>query len=169
MNHTKKTALKMRRCSSTDYQSIAKIYNYYILNTRFTMDDQPLKEQDVAGWVAHFNDRERLFVCKDGTETIGFTKISKYSHKFGYRFACETSIYFKPNLTGKGYGTFFQQALMDACKALGYKTLIAKIPVHNAGSIRFHRRFGFETVGVNHQIGWKLGEFVDIMMLQAKI
>lgn len=70
------------------------------------------------------------------------------------------------SLVGRGLGKPLQQELLNRAVALGYHHVVAKIWADNAGSIRFHERFGYEMVGVQREIGWVGGKWRDVAIMQ---
>ena len=114
-----------------------------------------------------FNDREALLVLEEGGILQGFGVVKKYSDRVGYRVTCETSIYLRRDLTGKGYGSTLQSALMEQVRKFGYHHVVTKIWASNRGSIRFHERFGFEIVGIQREVGYLGGAWRDVAIMQC--
>ena len=57
-------------------------------------------------------------------------------------------------------------ALIERCKTYGYHHLLARIFADNEASIEYNRRFGYELVGVQREIGFKDGHWQDVAILQ---
>ena len=117
--------------------------------------------------VAGFHSRECLLVLEDHELVQGWGVVKRYSDRPGYKVACETSIYFDLASTGRGYGSRLQKALIDKVRAFGYHHIVTKIWASNAGSLRFHEAFGFELVGVQKEIGFLDGQWLDVAILQC--
>ena len=158
--------LKILLATVKDYAAIAKIYNEYIKGGGATMDEVLKTESEITHWVTNFNDRERLFVLKKEGITIGWGIIKKYSDRTGYRTTCETAIYLTPLEKGKGYGTFFKKYLMQICKELGYRHLVAKILGGNAVSIAYNQKLGYTIVGTQKEVGFRDGQWQDVVIMQ---
>jgi phosphinothricin acetyltransferase len=133
------------------------------------MEETLKTADDIAGWLHNFNDREKLFVLKKNEITIGWGIIKRYSDREGYRYACETAVYLTYSKLGKGYGTMMKKYLIDVCKSLHYKHLIAKIFANNQTSITYNQKLGYTVVGTQNQIGFKNNEWVDIVIMQYLI
>lgn len=161
-----KENLKIIVASSADYSAIANIYNEYILNGGATMDEEVKSEKDISGWVEKFNDRERLFVLKKKRQLIGWGIIKKYSDRSGYRTTCETAIYLTATEMGKGYGTFLKKEVMQVCKELGYRHLVAKILGGNKASIVYNQKLGYTIVGTQKEVGFRDGVWHDVVIMQ---
>jgi len=72
-----------------------------------------------------------------------------------------------PNHWGCGIGSALMEKLMDAARSLGYHAVIARIAGESEASIRLHRKFGFEVVGVLKEVGWKFGRWHDLWIMEA--
>lgn len=152
-----------------DADRIARIYNQSIRLRDATMDTDDLAASDVALWIEKQGPREDLLVVESGDEfaVVGWGIIKTYHPRPGYAVAAETSVYVDRSLTGQGHGSAMQHRLMERCRELGYHHLVAKIWAGNDGSIRMHERFGYERVGIQHEIGFVDGERLDVAILQC--
>lgn len=115
--------------------------------------------------LAGLGEREALLVLVD-PEVVGWGIVKQYSDRLGYRVAGETSIYLDRSLRGRGYGTRLQQALIEQCRVFGYHHVVARIWASNENSISFHRKFGYELVGVQKEVGFLGGQWRDVAILQ---
>lgn len=161
-----KDSLQLQKASPEDYQAIADIYNVYIRDGGQTMEERLHRADDIAAWVGKFHDREGLFVLKETNKLLGWGIIKRYSDREGYRFACETAVYLWPEEVGKGYGSFIKKELIKICRQWKYHHLVAKIFASNEGSILYNQKLGYEIVGRQRAIGFKKGQWVDIVIMQ---
>jgi len=149
-----------------DYQIIADIYNQYINNADITMDERNFEAKDIKNWVEKLNNREKLFVVKKQGNIIAWAIIKCYSDRLGYAKACETSVYLRQEEIGKGYGTIIKKELIEVCKDLKYHHLVDKIVSNNEISIACSKKIGYEIVGIQKEIGYKNGKWIDIVIMQ---
>jgi len=156
----------IERANQDDFGKIASIYNEYIRLGNATMEDRVHEADDIQKWVEKFNDREKLFVMKTEQEVIGWGIIKRYSDRGGYRFACETAIYLTQSKLRKGLGSQFKYFLIDECKKLNYRHLVAKIFATNKASIEYNLKLGYEIVGKQKDIGFKNGKWMNIVIMQ---
>jgi phosphinothricin acetyltransferase len=145
---------------------IAEIYNESIAAGDSTMDDEPKHEDEVRRQMAGFSDREGYLVLEAEGRIAGWGIIKRYSDRPGYRFCCETSVYVRRALLGRGYGTQIQQGLLAWCRAHGFHHVVARIMARNRGSIRLHEKLGFGLVGVQQEIGYRNGQWEDVVVMQ---
>ncbi len=161
-----KSQPQIRDCTLDDAAVIAEIYNESIAIGDCTMDDELKTEEDVRRQVGNFSDRETILILEDDEQVLGWGIIKKYSDRLGYRFACETSVYLRRNLVTRGLGTQIKTALIERCKKFGYHHLNAKIFADNEISIQYNKKFGYEIVGRQKEIGFKNGKWQDIVLMQ---
>ena len=155
--------------SSKHFDVIAEIYNEYIRQGGATMDEEIKSGGDIATWVDKFNDRERLFALVEGESVLGWGILKRYSDREGYRYACETAIYLTESEKGKGYGTMIKKHLIETCKELDYKHLVAKIFATNTASIQYNINLGYTIVGTQNRIGFRNDTWQDIVIMQLLI
>jgi len=156
----------IREANNSDYQIIADIYNEYITLGTSNMVETLKTAEDIVGWTQNFHDREKLFVFTEDKNVIGWGIIKRYSDREGYRFACETAVYFTESKLGNGYGTTMKKYLIEKCKQLKYKHLVAKVFATNTGSIVYNEKLGYTVVGRQHQIGFKNNQWIDMIIMQ---
>jgi phosphinothricin acetyltransferase len=157
----------VRPASYADAEAIAEIYNESIRAGDATMDEAGKTADEIRANMERFDDQETYLVFETEGAVAGWGIIKRYSDRAGYRFACETSVYFRRHLTGKGYGTRLQEALLRQCRAFGYHHVVVKIFASNTGSIKFHGRLGFDMVGIQREIGYKRGAWKDVAIMQC--
>lgn len=153
-----------------DYESVADIYNEYILLGNATMEESVYDFAMVKTWVDGFSAGEKMLVLKnEKSNVIGWGVIRKYSERGGYRFTCETSVYLTSREIGKGYGTLLKKRLIEICKEMGYHHIVAKIWASNTASIAYNTKLGYEIVGIQKEIGYKNEVWVDVIIMQYLI
>lgn len=157
---------QIRECTREDADPIALIYNQSVAARDSTMHLEPIETRQVQQWIEHLTDREALLVLEEAGRILGWGVIKRYSDRAGYRFTGETSVYLRRDQTGQGYGSMMQAALIERGRAYGYHHLVAKIWVDNEVSIGLHRKFGYEMVGVQKEVGWVDDRWHDVAIMQ---
>lgn len=158
--------IRIIKSTASQYQAIADIYNEYISLHGSTMVEKIHEESDIAKWIGGFNEKECLFSLMKEDQIIGWAVIKRYSERYGYRFAGETSLFITQQYIGKGYGTFFKTFIIQRCRELGYHHLVAKIFSSNQVSINYNLKLGYEIVGEQKEVGYKKGRWVNVTILQ---
>lgn len=155
----------LRDAVTADAEAIARIQRQSVEAMDSTMA-APASADDILEQLRAMGPREVWLVVEEAEGVVGWGVVKKYSPRPGYDLCCETSIFLDRSLVGRGLGKPLQQALLDRAEALNYHHVVAKIWADNASSIRFHERFGYETIGVQREIGWVGGQWRDVAIMQ---
>lgn len=157
---------RLRDANHEEAASIAQIYNQSIAAQDSTMRLASVDEQEVEQWIDSLSEREAILVLEDAGTVVGWGILKQYSKRAGYRFTAETSVYLQRNQTGHGYGSQLQRALIERARLYDYHHLVAKIWADNEISIALHRKFGYEIVGVQNEVGYVGEQWQDVAIMQ---
>jgi len=159
--------ITVRPASLDDVDAITRIYNEAVLTTTATYD---LEAQTVEARVKWFHDHEDtgmpMFVAEEEGVVVGWSSLSIFRGKEGYRFTVENSIYISESHRGRGLGRRMLAGLIDTARSLGLRSIIAGIDAETEASIRLHASFGFEKVAHLKQVGFKFGRWLDVVFMQ---
>jgi L-amino acid N-acyltransferase YncA len=162
--------IKIRPYQIDDTLAILEIINYNILNATALYDYKP---RSLENQMAIFNDKlEKGFpviVATENEVVVGFGYYSEFRFREAYKFTVEHSVYAHPNHIGKGIGKLLLQELIRLAKAQKLHTMIGVIDSENAGSIDFHKKFGFEIVGTIKDSGFKFDRWLHSVFMQKML
>lgn len=164
MNYT------IRQAAASDLPAILEIVNHDILHTTAIYDYEPrsLAEQTVI-----FQTKNEkgfpLYVVESEGEIVGFGTYDSFRTKIGYRFTIEHSVYVKNGFAGKGIGALLLQKLIDTARQQNYHIMIGVIDASNENSIKFHERFGFQSMGILKEVGFKFDRWLDANLMTLKL
>lgn len=167
------TSVSVRNCTSNDIPHIRDIYNYYVLKDGdlVTFEEEPVSEDLMLRRLeSKVADGFPFIVAVDCNDRVlGYAYGGHYKERSAYRFSVEDSIYIHPDCQGRGVGTTLLKELLHRFKLMGVKQVVAVLGVKedNPGSYALHSRFGFESVGVYKNIGFKHGKWVDRLHMQC--
>jgi L-amino acid N-acyltransferase YncA len=100
----------------------------------------------------------------------GFAYAGPFRPRPAYRFCLEDSIYVDQGCTGRGVGRLLLAEVLAVCEARGARQMLAVIgDSNNVASIALHRALGFAPVGLLQTVGWKLGRWLDVVMMQRPL
>lgn len=157
----------IRRARRQDCTAILAIYNEAVLNTTASYDLEPRSLQHRLNW---FDDHEAsgypVFVAEEEGAVVGWSSLSRYHDRYGYRFTAENSIYVAAGHRGRGLGALLLEPLIDAARQRGLHTILAVIDASNEASIRLHARFGFAECGRLREVGHKFDRWLDVVLMQ---
>jgi phosphinothricin acetyltransferase len=157
----------IRKATEKDLESILEIVNYNILNTTSIYDYEP---RTLAQQKEIFDEKTKsgfpLIVIQIDNEIAGFGTYGTFRFKEGYKFTVEHSVYVSINHQGKGLGKLLLVELIELAKKQKLHTMIAVIDAENQNSVEFHKKFGFETVGVIKESAFKFNKWLDTVFMQ---
>jgi L-amino acid N-acyltransferase YncA len=101
---------------------------------------------------------------------VGYVYATVYRPRPAYRHTLEDSVYVAEEFQSKGVGRALLSTLIERCEAGDWRQMIAVIGgSDNLGSIALHSRLGFHQVGTLQAVGFKLGKWVDTVLMQRAL
>ena len=159
--------VQIRPFEIKDTQSILDIINYNILNSTALYD---YKTRDFETQKTILEDKINkgfpVIIAEYNGKLVGFGMYSEFRFREAYKFTVEHSVYVSPNEMGKGIGKMIMAQLIVLAKAQGFHTMIGVIDSENKSSITFHEQFGFKTVGIIKESGYKFDRWLDSVFMQ---
>ena len=164
-------AFHIRATKKEDLQAILEIMNEAILNSTAIYDEAPRDNAYVDHWLQQQAATGMpVFSCVNEKDiVVGYGTYGQFRPKYGYRFTVEHSVYIDKDHQGQGLGKMLLMALIERAKADGLHRMIAGIDADNLGSIRFHEKYGFVTVGHLREVGYKFDRFLDLVFMQLDL
>ncbi|MEM1302525.1 MAG: N-acetyltransferase family protein [Pseudomonadota bacterium] len=149
----------IRQARADDLPAVAEIWNGVI---RHTLQTFTTAEKTVDGLAA----LNPIFVAEVEGEIAGFAVYFPFRSGPGYARTIEHSIYLRPSAQGQGVGRSLMAALERHAKTAGFHVLISGMSAANPDGIRFHEKIGFKVVGRLSEVGYKNGQFIDLVLAQ---
>ena len=164
-------AVAVRPSRDDDVPAIAAIYGTHVLTGLASFEEAAPDAAELARRRGAVLARGFPYlVAERGGRVVGYAYCSQYRPRPGYRFSVEDSIYVAPGLEGAGIGSLLLPRLIDGATACGARQMIAVIgDSANHASIRLHARFGFRQIGIIEAVGFKLGRWVDSVLMQRPL
>ena len=159
--------ITIRNYQKSDAIAILDIINYNILNATALYDysirnlaqqESILESKIQAGFP--------VIVAENNGEVVGFGMYSEFRFREAYKFTVEHSVYVQQNSQGLGIGKLLLTELIQLARKQGLHTMIGVIDAENQKSIDFHHQFGFKTVGVIKESGFKFNRWLDSLFVQ---
>jgi L-amino acid N-acyltransferase len=158
--------LVLRHARPADNAQIAAIWNAEARATVATTETEPRSPAAQRAWFARRGRRYPVIVAVEGGEVLAFGALSPYRTRPSYRQTAEDSVYVKSGYRGKGLGGLILDRLVALARGRGHHGVVARITAGNAASLRLHERHGFTRVGVEREIAFKLGAWLDVVTMQ---
>ena len=160
-------AIRVRDATAADIAAICAIYRPYVESSKATFETTPPDEAELARRWGDVRARGLpwLVAEMDG-QVAGYAYAALYRARPAYRFTVEDLVYVAPWALGRGCGRALLDALVRRCEVAGYRAMVAVIgDSANAASIALHKASGFAPAGTLRNVGWKLGVWVDSVLM----
>jgi phosphinothricin acetyltransferase len=151
--------------------SVQKIYAHHVQFGLATFEEiPPSVEELLARRAAVLALGLPYLVAERAGGILGYSYATYYRPRPAYRHTVEDSVYLAEGLGGQGIGTALLAELIRRCEAGPWRQMLAVIgDTANAGSIGLHRKLGFEPAGTLRSVGFKLGRWVDTVLMQRAL
>jgi L-amino acid N-acyltransferase YncA len=158
-----------RRAAEPDAQSIADIYNWYVLNTAITFETEPVTLDEMRRRIEERLTTHDWLVAEVNREIAGYAYYGNFRPRAAYFHTVESTIYMSPESTGKGIGTALYSALIRSAAEKRFREIIGVIALPNESSVRLHSKAGFREAGRLEGVGKKFGNFIDVAFWQRSM
>ena len=159
--------IAIRPYQTEDTQAILDIINYNILHSTALYDyNIRTYEQQKAILDDKLAKNFPVIVAEADGQVVGFGMYSEFRFREAYKFTVEHSVYVANDYHGKGIGNLLLAELITLAKVQKLHTMIAVIDAENQGSVSFHEKFGFKTVGIIKESGYKFNRWLHSVFMQ---
>jgi len=157
----------IRPALPTDCAAITAIWNPVIRDTMVTFNAVEKTEEELrATLAAKAQDGYPFFVAEEGGRVLGFATYGQFRGGVGYAHTMEHTIILGPEAWGRGIGRALMTAIEEHGRARGAHSMIAGVSGANAPGIAFHAAVGYAEVAVLPEVGFKAGQWLDLVLMQ---
>jgi len=161
----------IRSAQVKDFVWIQSIYAIEVGEHTATFEITPPDIEEMTTRWRHIADIGLPYLVAelDG-DVVGYAYASSYRSRSAYSYTVEDSVYVARDKHRQGLGRTLLTELMRQSRDLGKRQMIAIIgdSRHDA-SIGLHEKAGFRHVGTLKQVGWKLGRWIDSVIMQRSL
>jgi len=161
--------ITIRSARIDDAEAIRTIYNVEVITSTSVFDIEPRSLEAQRRWLEDRSGAHAVLVAVDGDRVVGFGSLSRFKERPAYNTTVEDSVYVDRDHHGLGIGRMLLDALIDTARGHGFHTMIGRITADNASSIALHRAAGFDSVGLEREIGRKFGRWLDVVVMQKML
>ncbi|WP_342597938.1 N-acetyltransferase family protein [Psychrobacillus sp. FSL H8-0483] len=156
--------LKFDEMTASDWQQVQAIFTEGIHtgNATFQTKAPTWEEWDMS------HSKECRLVARLNGEVAGWIALSPISSREAFSGVSEVSVYVTHSVTGMRIGSKLLKELVTASEKHGFWTLQSMIFPENEGSIKLHRKFGFEEIGTPKRMGKLNGVWRDVVLLERR-
>ena len=153
-----------------DIPSCLDLYNHYIQNTCFTLEEMPLSLEAFRNRVEQVIQRYPWIVAKDEHgNVLGFAYLSVFNERSAYCRTADLSIYVHKDHMHQHVGSKLFKEIESAARLQGITNLISIITNANPISLKFHEKWGFIQEGHLKTVAFKMNQVIDIYYYRKKL
>jgi len=153
----------IRLAAAKDAESLAAIYNHYVLSTIVTFEENAVDPAQMRDRIHEIQGMNfPWFVAEQDDQLLGYAYASPWKGRPAYRFSAEVSVYLRNDWSRRGLGTRLYRELLDALRLRGVHAAIGGIALPNDASVALHQRCGFRKVAQFEEVGFKFGQWIDV-------
>lgn len=153
-------AVVIRLAGPDDAAAIAAIYRPYVEGSRISFEEEAPGADEIVARMA--NPIHPWLIAREDGQAFGFTSTSPMRNRNAYRWSVETGIYLDPAAQGRGLGRELLTEHLALLERQGFVTIVAGIALPNDASVALHEKLGFRLSGIEHGVGYKFGQWVDV-------
>lgn len=160
-------AVLIRLAGPADAAGIAAIYRPYVEGSRISFEEDAPDAAEISRRMS--SPLHPWLVAEDEGRLLGFASSSAFRSRRAYRWVVESGIYVAANSKGRGIGRALLSKLIELLERQGFVAVIGAIALPNEASVALHERLGFVSTGTYRQVGFKLGEWLDVGLWQREL
>ena len=163
--------IKIRDVLPEDAERIQEIYSPYVANTvisfEITVPDKAEMKKRIEKLLA--NKFPYIVAENERGTVIGYAYADKFGEREAYRYSFIVSIYLDMEVQSRGIGQKLYDELEKRMTKMGIVQVLSAITGKNKKSLRFHEKNGFTKIGHFTNVGYKMGEWHDIIWMNKTI
>ena len=163
--------IKIRDVLPEDAERIQEIYSPYVLDTvisfEITVPGKSEMKKRIEKLLA--NDFPYIVAENETGTVVGYAYADKFGEREAYRYSFIVSIYLDMEVQSRGIGQKLYDELEKRMTKMGIVQVLSAITGKNKKSLRFHEKNGFTKIGHFPNVGYKMGEWHDIIWMNKTI
>lgn len=161
--------LSVRSATESDLAVIKAVYDAEVYGGVATFAVTPPGEDYWRERLTSTAHGDHVLVAESEGAVVGYAYSGAYRPREAYARTRETSVYLADGARGLGVGRRLYDALLDRLRADGVHLAVAVVALPNDASRALHLACGFDSVGVLHEVGHKLGRWVDTELFELRL
>ena len=158
--------IMIRPATPGDLAGINAIYNYYVAHSTCVWITEPCSEAERKAWFQEHGSSMPVLVAENSGRVVGWAALGSFRAAYAAAGTLEDSIYVQHEFHRRRIGSQLLQALIEAARRLGLRSILANISADQTPSLRLHEKFGFQKVAHLRDVGQKFNQRFDAIYLQ---
>lgn len=162
--------MQILRLEKRDIKECLDIYNYYIKNTVFSLEENEVGICEYEKKIEEIISKYPFLVAKDdGGKVLGFAYLDVYNKRSAYRHTADLTIYVNKDCLHCNIGYKLLSHIQKTAKEIGITNIISIITDENRNSCLFHERNGFVSEGHIHDVAIKFGKSIGVFYYRKSL
>lgn len=149
----------------SDAKEILAIYQPFIETTAITFEYTVPSLAEFEERIRGIQEKHPYLVYRINNKIVGYAYGSTFRTRAAFQWDVEASIYVHPDYHNEGIAAKLYDTLITLLTEQGFHKLYALIVYPNEKSVRFHKKYGFQTIGIYEKTGFKLGAWRDLISM----
>lgn len=159
----------IRIASLIDAPAIASIYRPAVTDAVISFEFEPPSPSDMGQRMKKTLERTPWIVCEQADAVVGYAYAGPHNERAAYQWSVDVSVYIRPDAKRNGIGRALYTSLFAILVLQGFRSAYAGITLPNPASKGLHSAFGFTSVGVYRNVGYKYGLWHDVEWLERPL
>jgi L-amino acid N-acyltransferase YncA len=157
---------RIRVASAEDAESILGIYAPFCMPDAIaSFEYVPPSCEEMRKRITSTLTKYPWLVYEVDSKVVGYASASQYNVREAYDWSTTVSIYLHETARGMGVGRKLYTELFQILQKQNFFNAYAGITIPNPASIGLHRSMGFVEVGSTPKVGYKAGQWLDVLLL----
>jgi L-amino acid N-acyltransferase YncA len=162
--------VELRDATPGDAAAIAAIYNYFVINTTISFEEEGVSAEAIAQRIAGVQQAGLpwLVAVVDG-EIAAYAYATPWRVRPAYRFSVESSVYVARDKARRGLGRALYDVLLARLREADIHLVIGGIALPNDASVALHEAMGYKKSAHFSEVGRKFERWVDVGYWQLRL
>ncbi len=164
--------MRIRLATTADGDEVAAIYRPAVVERATSFELVPPDGAEMGRRLTETM-RQTPWLVAEAPEQpgalLGYANATLHHERAAYRWSVNVSAYIATGVHRRGLGRSLYGALFAVLQRQGFRNAYAGITLPNPASEGLHHAMGFERVGVYREIGYKFGDWHDVVWLSLAL
>jgi phosphinothricin acetyltransferase len=161
--------MKLRLAVPEDATRIHAIYAPIVRDSFISFEVEPPTVEEMHRRIGKTLAKHPWLVLEDGQGLAGYAYASEHRDRLAYQWSVDVSCYVHERARRRGIGSRLYRAIFPILERQGFTNAFAGIALPNEASVGMHASVGFVPIGTYLNVGYKAGDWHDVMWMQRKL
>jgi L-amino acid N-acyltransferase YncA len=159
----------IRSIELSDAKAVRDIYAPFVTDSATSFETEPPDTAAIQQRIRDLTVQYPWLVFETEGKVLGYAYASSHRARKAYQWCVEVSVYVHEKARQCGVGRALYLSLFEVLRRQGYATAYGGITLPNPASVGLHESLGFTTIGVYSRVGYKFGQWHDVIWLQLRL